>query len=163
MILTKLKPKLRTDNWDEEEKRVELHAHTTMSLMDATVSASRLVKQAADWGHKAVAITDHAVVQAFPEAYQASKKYGIKVLYGLEANIVDDGIPIAYNEADIPLNDATYVVFDVETTGLSATYDKIIELAAVKVHKGEIIDRFESFANPHQKLSQNDYRINEHY
>ena len=152
--INELKPKLRTDNWDEEEKRVELHAHTTMSLMDATVSASRLVKQAADWGHKAVAITDHAVVQAFPEAYQASKKYGIKVLYGLEANIVDDGIPIAYNEADIPLNDATYVVFDVETTGLSATYDKIIELAAVKVHKGEIIDRFESFANPHQKLSQ---------
>ncbi|MGM8214507.1 PolC-type DNA polymerase III [Bacillaceae bacterium W0354] len=152
--LVEVKPKVRMDYGDEGQKRVELHAHTTMSLMDATVSASRLIQQAANWGHRAIAITDHAVVQAFPEAYSAGKKHGIKVLYGLEANIVDDGIPIAYNEKDVPLEDATYVVFDVETTGLSATYDKIIELAAVKVHNGEIIDRFESFANPHQKLSQ---------
>ncbi len=151
--LVEIKPKLRTDNYDGEEKRVELHAHTTMSLLDATVSAERLIKQASDWGHKAIAITDHSVVQAFPEAYYAGLKHGVKVLYGFEANIVDDGIPIAYNESNVPLEDATYVVFDVETTGLSATYDKIIELAGVKIHKGEIVDRFESFANPHQKLS----------
>src|SRR5690625_4573826 len=76
------------------------------------------------------------------------------VIYGVEANLVDDGIPIAYNEQDIDLESATYVVFDVETTGLSAVYDTIIELAGVKVHKGEIVDRFESFANPHRKLPE---------
>ncbi|MCL6618005.1 MAG: PHP domain-containing protein, partial [Anoxybacillus ayderensis] len=87
------------------------------------------------------------------EAYSAGKKYGVKILYGLEANIVDDGVPIAYNEAHRRLMDDTFVVFDVETTGLSAVYDTIIELAAVKVKNGEIIDRFESFANPHHPLS----------
>ncbi|MBR7552926.1 PolC-type DNA polymerase III [Allobacillus sp. GCM10007491] len=149
--LVEIKPKVRQDQSDD--KRVELHAHTAMSQMDATVSVDRLIKQAADWGHPAIAITDHAVVQSFPEAYNASKKHGIKVLYGLEANLVDDGVPIAYNEQAINLDDANYIVFDVETTGLSANFDKIIELAAVKVHQGEIVDRFERFANPHQKLS----------
>ena len=149
--LVEIKPKVRQDIMDD--KRVELHAHTAMSQMDATVSAERLIKQAADWGHSAIAITDHAVVQSFPEAYNASKKHGIKVLYGLEANLVDDGVPIAYNEQAIDLDHANYIVFDVETTGLSANFDKIIELAAVKVHQGEIVDRFERFANPHQKLS----------
>ncbi len=152
--LIEVKPKLREDHAPVDEKRVELHAHTAMSQMDATVSADRLVKQAADWGHPAIAITDHAVVQSFPEAYSASQKYGVKVLYGLEANIVDDGVPIAYNETDLDLDEGTYIVFDVETTGLSANYDKIIELAGVKVYQGEIIDRFERFANPHQKLSE---------
>ncbi|GEL75840.1 PolC-type DNA polymerase III [Tenuibacillus multivorans] len=150
--LHEIAPKERLDQTDE--KRVELHAHTTMSQMDATVSASNLIERAAKWGHKAVAITDHAVVQAFPEAHGAGEKHGVKVLYGLEANLVDDGIPIAYNEQDVDLNEANYIVFDVETTGLSASYDKIIELAAVKVYQGEIIDRFERFANPHQRLSQ---------
>src|SRR5690606_5579799 len=105
------------------------------------------------WGHKAIAITDHAVVQSFPEAYSAGKKNDIKILYGLEANLIDDGVPIAYNSTHQLLEDAEYVVFDVETTGLSAIYDTIIELAAVKIHNGEIIDRFESFANPHHPLS----------
>ncbi|WP_368654850.1 PolC-type DNA polymerase III [Ornithinibacillus sp. 4-3] len=136
-----------------EEKRVELHAHTTMSQLDAVVSPGRLIEQAAKWGHKAIAITDHSGVQGFPEAFSASKKNNIKVLYGLEANLVDDGVPIAYNEAHLELDEGTYVVFDVETTGLSAVYDTIIELAAVKIYKGEIIDRFESFANPHRALS----------
>lgn len=144
----------RMDLAKEDEKRVELHAHTTMSQMDAVVSPSALVAQAAKWGHKAVAITDHAGVQGFPEAYAAGKKNNIKVLYGVEANLVDDGVPIAYNEQDIDLKTATYVVFDVETTGLSAVYDTIIELAAVKINNGEIIDRFEAFANPHHPLSQ---------
>ncbi len=76
--------------------------------------------KSAKWGHKAVAITDHAGAQSFPEAYSAGKKNGIKILYGVEVNLVNDGVPIVYNEAHIALADATYVVFDVETTGLSA-------------------------------------------
>src|SRR5699024_9040733 len=88
----------------------------------------------------------------FPEAYAAAEKYGMKVLYGVEANVVDDGVPICYGAQDIPLNDGTYVVFDVETTGLSSVYDTIIELAGVKMKNGEIIDRFERFCNPHRPL-----------
>ncbi|WP_163971253.1 PolC-type DNA polymerase III [Oceanobacillus halotolerans] len=144
----------RQDKAPEDAKRVELHAHTTMSQIDAVVSAERIIEQAAKWGHEAIAITDHAGVQGFPEAYGAGQKHGIKVLYGVEVNLVDDGVPIAYNEQDRDLGNGTYVVFDVETTGLSAVYDTIIELAAVKVYQGEIIDRFESFANPHHPLSQ---------
>ncbi|MBY7143634.1 PolC-type DNA polymerase III [Virgibacillus sp. NKC19-3] len=149
-----VKVEARMDEASNDNKRVELHAHTTMSQMDAVVSPSALVKQAAKWGHKAVAITDHAGVQGFPEAHAASQKNDIKVLYGVEANLVDDGVPIAYNETDVDLKTASYVVFDVETTGLSAVYDTIIELAGVKVLDGEIVDRFESFANPHHALSQ---------
>ncbi|KGX88600.1 PolC-type DNA polymerase III [Pontibacillus marinus] len=152
--INEVKPKVRQDKAPEGEKRVELHAHTNMSTMDATVSASRLIEQAANWGHKAVAITDHGVVQAYPDAYSAGSKHGIKILYGVEANLVDDGVPIAYEEQDRDLASDEYVVFDVETTGLSAIYDTIIELAAVKIKEGEIIDRFESFANPHEPLSQ---------
>ncbi|UOQ85612.1 PolC-type DNA polymerase III [Gracilibacillus salinarum] len=144
----------RDDPGLDGEKRVELHAHTLMSQMDAVVSASKLVEQAGKWGHKAIAITDHAVAQAYPEAYAAGQKHGVKVVYGVEANIVDDGVPIAYNEADRNLAEDTYVVFDVETTGLSAIYDTIIELAAVKITNGEIVDRYESFANPHHPLSE---------
>ncbi len=122
------------------------------------------VAQAKKWGHKAIAITDHAVVQSFPEAYSAGKKNDIKMLYGMEANLVDDGVPIAYNSAHRLLAEDTYVVFDVETTGLSAIYDTIIELAAVKIHDGEIIDRFEQFCKsssshyPQQRLNYGNYR-----
>lgn len=144
----------RKDEAPEEQKRVELHAHTTMSQLDAVVSPGDLIAQAKKWGHKAIAITDHAGVQGFPEAHAAGKKNDLKVIYGVEANLVDDGVPIAYNEQDIDLETGTHVVFDVETTGLSAVYDTIIELAAVKIHDGEVIDRFESFANPHHSLSQ---------
>ena len=128
-----------------DEKRVELHAHTNMSQLDATNSATDIVTQAAKWGHKAVAITDHAVAQAFPDAYWAGKKHGIKVIYGIEAYVVNDGEPIAFNLRDEALDEATYVVFDVETTGLSSVYDDIIELAGVKMREGEIIDTFEAF------------------
>ncbi|MEL3971293.1 PolC-type DNA polymerase III [Rossellomorea oryzaecorticis] len=151
--VNEIKPVLRLDTAPAEEKRVELHMHSPMSQMDAVSSVASIVAQAKKWGHKAIAITDHAVAQSFPEAYNASKKNDIKVLYGLEANLVDDGVPIGYNETDRPLEDAVYVVFDVETTGLSAVYDTIIELAAVKIKDGEVIDRFESFANPHHPLS----------
>ncbi|WP_440895349.1 PolC-type DNA polymerase III [Amphibacillus sp. Q70] len=152
--LNEIKHEMKKDLAKENEKRVELHSHTMMSQMDAVVSASNLVERAAKWGHSAIAITDHAVAQSYPEAHAASLKHGIKMLYGVEINLVDDGVPIAYNEANLNLQEATYVVFDVETTGLSAVYDTIIELAAVKVKNGEIIDTFERFANPHQPLSQ---------
>ncbi|ANB58410.1 DNA polymerase III, alpha subunit, Gram-positive type [Anoxybacillus sp. B7M1] len=151
--VNEIKPNERKDTANEGEKRVELHLHTPMSQMDAVTSVSKLIEQAKKWGHPAIAVTDHAVVQSFPEAYSAAKKHGMKVLYGVEANIVDDGVPIAYNEAHRPLLEDTFVVFDVETTGLSAVYNTIIELAAVKVRDGEIIDRFTSFANPHHPLS----------
>lgn len=137
----------------EGNKRVELHLHTNMSVMDATNSAGDLVAQAAKWGHKAVAITDHANLQAYPEAYGAGKKNGIKILYGLEGNIVDDHVNVSYNPQHILLKDATYVVFDVETTGLSAIYDSIIELAAVKMKDGNVIDQFEEFIDPGHPLS----------
>ncbi|WP_227395507.1 PolC-type DNA polymerase III [Jeotgalibacillus aurantiacus] len=148
-----IQPDLRQDTAPDGEKRVELHLHTPMSQMDAVSSVSSLVSQAKKWGHKAIAITDHAVAQSFPEAAAAGSKNDIKILYGVEANLVDDGVPIAYNDADRDLETETYIVFDVETTGLSAVYDKIIELAAVKMKEGEIIDRFERFANPHHALS----------
>ncbi len=123
--------------------------------MDATNKCSvTLVVQAGKWGHKAIAITDHGGAQAFPDAHAAGKKAGVKILYGVEANIVDDGVPIAYYEEHIELTDATYVVFDVETTGLSAVYDTIIELAAVKMHKGNVIETFEQFIDPGHPLSQ---------
>ncbi|HYK74545.1 MAG TPA: PolC-type DNA polymerase III, partial [Pseudoneobacillus sp.] len=151
--INEIKGPQRKDTAPEGEKRVELHLHSPMSQMDAVTPVSALVSQAKKWGHKAIAITDHAVVQSFPEAYGAGKKNDIKILYGVEANLIDDGVPIAYNVAHRLLATDTYVVFDVETTGLSAVYDKIIELAAVKIREGEIIDRFEAFANPHHKLS----------
>lgn len=141
----------RHDNADN--KRIELHAHTMMSQLDAPLSVSDLVKQAADFGHQAVAITDHEVVQSFPDAYQAGKKYGVKILYGLEAYVVDNGKPIAYNEQHQKLTDATYVVFDVETTGFSSVYNRIIELSAVKMHKGNIIEEFEHFIKIDEKLN----------
>jgi len=144
---------VRKDKAPADRKRIELHAHTTMSQMDAVVSASTLVEQAAKWGHPAVAITDHANVQAFPDAYSAGKKNGIKVLFGMEINLVDDGVPIVYNEEHRKLEDDTYVVFDVETTGLSAVYNTIIELGAVKIKGGEVIDKFERFSNPGYPIS----------
>ncbi|MFZ0443805.1 MAG: PolC-type DNA polymerase III [Bacillus sp. (in: firmicutes)] len=151
--INELKAPARQDLAPENEKRVELHLHSPMSQMDAVSSVSALVGQAKKWGHKAIAITDHAVAQSFPEAFSAGKQNDIKILYGVEANLVNDGVPIAYNSAHRKLADDTYVVFDVETTGLSAVYDTIIELAAVKIKNGEVIDRFESFANPHKPLS----------
>ncbi|WP_245662082.1 PolC-type DNA polymerase III [Melghirimyces thermohalophilus] len=149
--LKEVPPHKREDR--AEEKRVELHLHTAMSAMDGVHDAESMVKQAADWGHPAVAITDHGVLQAYPDAYAAGQKHGIQVIFGLEAFVVDDGVPIVTRPSDRALKEDSYVVFDVETTGLSAVHDEIIELAAVKVEKGEIVDRFEAFINPHRPLS----------
>ncbi|MGX7395554.1 PolC-type DNA polymerase III [Carnobacterium mobile] len=144
----------RKDTAAEGHKRVEMHLHSNMSTMDATNNVTDLVAQAAKWGHPAIAITDHAGAQSFPDAFHAGQKHGVKILYGIEANIVDDGVPIAYNSQNIELSEATYIVFDVETTGLSAVYNKIIELSAVKMYKGNVIEKFEQFIDPGHPLSQ---------
>ncbi|KEI01414.1 PolC-type DNA polymerase III [Clostridium botulinum] len=137
-----------------EEKRVELHLHTQMSAMDGMSSAKSLIERAAKWGHPAVAITDHGVVQAYPDAMDAAKKYNIKVIYGVEAYLVNDGVPIVTNVKEQTIND-TFVVFDLETTGFSSEYDKIIEIGAVKIKHGNIIDSFSTFVNPEIKIPYN--------
>lgn len=151
--INQVKVPSRQDTAPEGEKRVELHLHTAMSTMDATNSITDYVNQAKKWGQKAIAITDHSGVQGFPEAYHASESAGIKMIYGVEANLVDDGVPIGYNSDHRELKGATYVVFDVETTGLSAIYDKVIELSAVKMQGKEVIDQFEEFIDPGFHLS----------
>lgn len=133
------------------EKRVELHLHTNMSTMDAIPSASKIVETAAKWGHKAVAITDHGVVQSFPEAQIAAKKHGVKVVYGVEGYLVDNGVPMVLNEKGDTLDD-TYVAFDLETTGFSSKNDKIIEIGAVKIRGGRIVDSFSEFVNPERRI-----------
>lgn len=143
----------RKDTSPEGQKRIELHLHSNMSTMDATNTVTDLINRAASWGHEAVAITDRAGVQAFPEASRAAKAAGIRVIYGVEMNLVRDEVNIAYEPQRILLEDATYIVFDVETTGLSSAYDHMIELAAVKMEKGNVIDRFEEFINPGHPLS----------
>ncbi len=130
-----------------KEKRVELHAHTNMSALDGIASVTDLVKRAKEWGHKAVAITDHGVVQAFPDAYEASKRYGIKVIYGVEGYLVNDEIPIVYGESDFNFDDE-FVVFDIETTGLSSVNDKITEIGAVVIKNKQIIKKYNSLINP---------------
>ena len=161
----------RMDN--SPEKRVELHCHTKMSDMDGVTDASVLVKRAYKWGHPAIAITDHGVVQSFPEANHAyddivsdyRKQYQkdhpeatkdemkqvyppFKVIYGVEAYLVDDLRDIVINEKGQTLMGETYVVFDIETTGFSPVKNRIIEIGAVKVVEGKIVDRFSTFVNP---------------
>lgn len=133
------------------EKRVELHCHTKMSDMDGVSEAQALVARAHDWGHQAIAITDHGVVQAFPDANhyveRLDKEDPFKIIYGVEAYLVDDLTEIAVNEQGQTLDD-TFVVFDIETTGFSAAEDRIIEIGAVKITDGAIVDRFSTFVNP---------------
>ena len=145
---------VRKDLMPEDQKRVEFHAHTNMSTMDAIPDVTDLVAQAARWGHQAIAITDHAGAQSFPHAHSAGKKNGIKIIYGIEANLVEDRVPITYDEDDSNLSDSTYVVFDVETTGLSAVYNKLIQVAASKMHKGNVIEQFDEFIDPGHPLSE---------
>ena len=147
--------KPRVDKADK--KRVELHAHTQMSSMDALCQTKKLVKQASQWGHKAIAITDHGVVQAFPEAMDAGKANGIKILYGVEGYLVEDNAPIIREANDKDLSQ-TFVVFDLETTGFSNKNDKITEIGAVKVKNFEIVDRFNELINPEKDIS---YKVQE--
>ncbi len=143
-----------------EQKRVELHLHTTMSSMDALTDVGKVVAQAAAWGHRAIAITDHGVAQAFPDALKASKNKvagtdtPIQILYGCEAyfiNDVDDRI-VVHGEQETSLS-GEFVAFDLETTGLSSQNDVITEIGAVIYRDGEILDEFQSFVNPHRPLS----------
>lgn len=140
----------RMDN--ASEKRVELHLHTQMSNMDGLTAMKRYIKRAAQWGHKAIAVTDHGVVQAYPEAMEAAKGTGVKVLYGVEAYLIDDlGSAVSCPKGQ-GLRDE-FVVFDIETTGLSKEKEKITEIGAVRVKNGEILDSFSSFVNPEKPLS----------
>ncbi len=133
------------------KKRVELHCHTKMSDMDGVTEVKDLLKRAHDWGHKALAITDHGVVQSFPDANHyiesLDKDDPFKVIYGVEGYLVDDLTDVAVNEKGQSL-DGTYVVFDLETTGFSPIKDKIIEIGAVKVEQGKITEKFSTFVNP---------------
>lgn len=136
----------RMDN--SPQKRVELHCHTKMSDMDGVSDVKDIVKRAMKWGHKAIAITDHGDVQAFPDANHAiSPADDFKIIYGVEAYLVDDLKNIIEHEKGQELDD-TYVVFDLETTGFSPLNNRIIEIGAVKVEKGKITERFSSFVNP---------------
>ncbi len=143
-------------------KRVELHCHTKMSDMDGVSYAKDIINQAIRWGHKAIAITDHGVVQAFTEAYHTmqdlrsaykkkNEKLDFKIIYGVEAYLVDDTKQIVTNSKHQDFKD-TFVVFDIETTGFSALVDKIIEIGAVKIQNGEIVDRYSTFVNPKKPI-----------
>ncbi len=136
-------------------KRVELHCHTKMSDMDGVSETQDIVRRAHDWGHAAIAITDHGIAQAFPDANhfieRLDKDDPFKVLYGVEGYVVDDLTEIAVGAGDETLDD-TYVVFDIETTGFSAIKDKIIEIGAVKVVNGKIVDTFSTFVNPERPI-----------
>ncbi len=130
-------------------KRVELHMHTNMSALDGVADERQVVKKAAEFGHEAVAITDHGVVQAFPGAFEMAKKLGIKVIYGMEAYMIDDtGDSFQEGFKD------EYVVFDLETTGLYPQSNGITEIGAVRIRHGEVVDTFKTFVNPEQRISQ---------
>lgn len=133
------------------EKRVELHLHTKMSALDGVSSAEELIERAAKWGHKAIAITDHGVVQAFPEASMAGKKNDIKIIYGMEGYFVDDSVTNYVGDIDSSFS-GKFVVFDLVTTGERTGYDKIIEIGAVKYENGAEGANFQTFANPEMPI-----------
>ena len=139
-------------------KRVELHLHTNMSSMDGISDVSDLINRAADFGHSAVAITDHEGIQSFPDAMYAKENLArqgkeIKIIYGVEANMVDDGATATTSgdSDEIKMADE-YIIFDVETTGLSAFNNRLTEIGAVKIRNGEVIDKFSTFVNPEQPI-----------
>ena len=144
--IAKADKEMRMD--EAEEKRVELHLHTNMSAQDGMSGAADYINRAAEWGHSAIAITDHGVVQAFPEAANAAKAHpDLKVIFGMEAYLVDVPNKI-YTGEDRPFDDTEFIVFDIETTGLSKEINEIIEIGAVRVKNGQVLDQFQSFVRP---------------
>jgi len=147
------KKEIRMDN--AEEKRVELHMHTKMSQMDGMTSATDLIKRAMKWGMKSIAITDHGVVQAFPEAHKllGFDNHDIKIIYGVEAYLAPDKVsPVSFSKGQSI--DTTYCVLDIETTGFSFRTEKITEVGIMKVKNGEVIDEFSCFVNPEKPIPQ---------
>lgn len=147
------KKEVRMDN--AEEKRVELHMHTKMSQMDGMTSAKDLIKRAMKWGMKSIAITDHGVVQAFPEAHKllGFDNHDIKIIYGVEAYLAPDKVsPVSFSKGQSI--DTTYCVLDLETTGFSFRTEKITEVGIMKVKNGEVIDEFSCFVNPEKPIPQ---------
>ena len=143
-------PALRDDPC--EEKRVELHLHSKMSTMDGVSTIEEYCELAKNMGHKAIAITDHGVTQSYPAAQDASEKFGIKMLYGCELYVVNDELPFGLHPKDISLRNAKYVVFDLETTGLSARYDRITEFGAVRFEDGQVSKQIGILINPEMHI-----------
>ncbi len=136
-------------------KRVELHAHTKMSTQDSVLDVDDYVKRASEYGYNVLAVTDHANIHALPDFFEACSKFNIKPIFGVEGNLVDEArFKIALTEGDINLGDATYVVYDIETTGLSSNYNEIIEIAACKVKYGQIIEEFSEYVKPRGTISE---------
>lgn len=145
---------------DAEEKRIELHAHTFASTMDGVIAPKSLVQYAIGLGHHAVAVTDHNSAQAYPEIYKFLKGYNkgkedadkFKAIYGTEMNVVSNDMDIVYHPKEYKLLDETFVVFDTETTGFYVGSDQMIEIGAVKIKNGEIIDQFDELIDPGRPL-----------
>ncbi|MFR8996327.1 MAG: exonuclease domain-containing protein, partial [Negativibacillus sp.] len=152
VAITLTKKKRKTD--DAPVKRVELHLHSNMSTMDGMNGSAELAKLAHAWGHRAMAITDHGVVQGFPDAMYASEKWDdFRMIYGLEAYFVNDMVGAVKGGARQEF-DGEFVVFDLETTGLSAGSDRITEIGAVKVKNGEVVDVLNTFVNPERHIPE---------
>ena len=152
--ICKVKRIHRTD--DEPEKRFELHMHTNMSQMDGVTPGGDLVKRAYEWGHRGIAVTDHGVVQGFPDvanAVNALKDKNFKAVYGVEAYYVDDTVSAVHGTPDVPF-DSEIIAFDLETTGLSAAIDRITEIGAVRIVNGELKDEFCTFVNPEKHIPE---------
>ena len=149
--IVKGKRYIRPDN--AEEKRVELHLHTRFSALDALTDPAKVVERAAYWGMPAIAVTDHGVAQAFPDMWKAGKKYGVKIIYGMEAYFVNDmdGNNAVIGKSKLPL-DTEFVAFDIETTGLNAMNDRMTEIGAVIFSDGEIKEEFNTFVNPQRHI-----------
>lgn len=154
MQFLEVKKDVRKD--DAKQKRIEFHAHSTMSNLDGISSIANYVNTVASWGHESIAITDHDGVYGFPELANAAKKAGIKPIYGVELSVVDKSHFYVIKDVvkDVEMRSLSYVVFDIETTGFSVSHDRIIEIAASKVEKGVIVDTYQQFIDPEREISE---------